>query len=349
MNGLFGWVGALLCVSFLTGCFGNDRNTAVWDSAAGDTAAEKEALVIYCPHPLDFINPIVSEFEAQTGIRTAVHTGSTGELLQMVEDGGKPRCDIFWGGSLSTTIPQSYLFKTYISENESMIPEEFKNREGNMTRFTDVPSILMVNTNLAGDISIDGYEDLLKPELFGKLAMGNPAISSSAYEHLINMLYAMGHGNPDEGWDYVEKLCTSLNGTLLGSSSEVYQGVAEGRFTAGLTFEEGAAHYISDGYPVKVIYMKEGVISKPDVVCIAKGTAHPKEAGRFVDFVTGKDAQAVISGNLGRRSVRMDVDEPEYLLDKRDIFIIHDEEAVVMEKKEEWLARFSKIFQGTLD
>lgn len=344
MKGLFGWIGVLLCTAFLTGCSGYGR-----DIAARNAAAEEEALVIYCPHPLDFINPIVSEFEAQTGIRTEVRTGSTGELLQMVEDKSEPKCDIFWGGSLSTTMPQSYLFETYISENESMIPEEFKNREGNMTRFTDVPSILMVNTNLAGDISVEGYEDLLKPELFGKLAMGNPVISSSAYEHLINMLYAMGHGNPDKGWDYVEKLCTSLNGTLLGSSAEVYQGVAEGRFTAGLTFEEGAAHYIADGYPVKVVYMKEGVISKPDVVCIAKGTAHLEAAGRFVDFVTGKDAQTVISGSLGRRSVRMDVNEPVYLPDKRNIFIIHDEEAAVREEKEEWLSRFSEIFQGTLD
>ena len=27
----------------------------------------QNSLVVYSPHPLDFINPIVSEFEAQTG------------------------------------------------------------------------------------------------------------------------------------------------------------------------------------------------------------------------------------------------------------------------------------------
>ncbi len=73
------------------------------------------------------------------------------------------------------------------------------------------------------------------------------------------------------------------------------------------------------------------------------------EAKQFVDFVTGKDAQTVISESLGRRSVRTDVEEPEYLLDKQAIHIIYDEEAVVKENKLEWMRRFSEVFQGTLN
>lgn len=46
--------------------------------------------------------------------------------------------------------------------------DEFKNREGNMSRFTDIPSVIMVNTNLIGDVKVEGYEDLLQPELKGQ-------------------------------------------------------------------------------------------------------------------------------------------------------------------------------------
>lgn len=332
----------LLCIGCLTGCSGGSRTVPA-------EFHTDEKLVVYCPHPLEFINPVVSEFEEQTGIKVEVCTGGTVELLNMVENRKEPGCDIFWGGSLSTTMAKSELFEPYISKNESMIQEDYKNKEGNMTRFTDVPSILMVNTNLVGDITIEGYEDLLKPELFGKIAMCDPSTSSSAFEHLINMLYAMGDGNPDRGWDYVEAFCKNLGGNLLQSSAEVYQGVAEGRYAVGLTFEEGAAPSIGSGYPVKVVYMKEGVITKPDVVCIIKGTDHLSDAKEFVDFVTGKEAQTVISESLGRRSVRTDVSEPEYLLDKQAIHIIYDEEAVVKEKKKEWLRYFSEVYQGTLD
>lgn len=308
-----------------------------------------EALVVYCPHPLDFINPIVSEFQERTGIRVEVQTGGTGELLEMVGEKREPRCDIFWGGSLSTTTPRRELFEPYISKNEDMVRQEFKNTEGNMTRFTDVPSVLMVNTNLIGDIPIEGYEDLLRPELKGRIALADPSVSSSSFEHLINMLYAMGDGEPEKGWDYVTRFCENLDGTLLESSSSVYRGVAEGRFAVGLTFEEGAAHYMADQGPVKLVYMKEGVISKPDVVCIAVGAGHPKEAEEFVDFVTGRDAQTVIAASLDRRSVRVDVEEPAFLPDKDGIPVIYDDLAAVNENKQQWLSRFDEIFRATLE
>lgn len=329
-------VGLTFC---LAGCAGGREAVNVNDKT-------DEVLVIYSPHPLEFINPIVSEFEGRTGIQTYVQTGGTGELLQMVEEQKEPACDIFWGGSLSTTMPKMNLFEPYVSSNEDRVRDEFKNIEGNMSRFTDIPSVLMVNTNLIGDISVEGYEDLLKPELKGKIAMCNPSTSSSAYEHLINMLYAMGDGNPEDGWEYVEAFCRNLDGILLGGSAEVYQGVGRGRFAVGLTFEEGAAHYVADGEPVKIIYMKEGVISKPDVVCIVKGSGHIEEAKAFVDFATGKDAQTVIADRLGRRSVREDVEEPVYLPDKDTLHMISGDEDVVNSNKKPWMERFSQIFQS---
>ena len=116
-------------------------------------------------------------------------------------------------------MPRQELFEPYVNENEDMVRDEFKNQEGNLSRFTDVPSVLMVNTNLIGDTVVEGYGDLLKPELKGKIAMCNPSTSSSAYEHLINMLYAMGQGNPEEGWDYVEQFVRNLNCLLYTSCS----------------------------------------------------------------------------------------------------------------------------------
>lgn len=312
---------------------------------AEESTGTDEALVVYCPHPPQFINPIVSEFEARTGTRVIVQTGGTGELLAMAEQEGEPRCDIFWGGSFSTTVEKAELFEPYISKNEDMVQEEYRNVEGNITRFTDVPSVLMVNTNLIGDIPVKGYQDLLNPELKGKIAMCDPARSSSAYEHLINMLYAMGDGDPEAGWDYVEAFCRNLDGNLLSGSSAVYRGVGEGRFVVGLTFEEGGAHYVADGKPVSLVYMEEGVVFTPDVVCIRKGTAHREEAQAFVDFVTGKDCQSMICARLDRRSVRVDVEEPEYLPDKEAVTTIHAEETVVREKKQEWLERFKEIYE----
>lgn len=182
---------------------------------------DKQELVIYTSHPTDLISQIIEEFESRTGIAVKIVRGGTGELLEKIEEEkDDPKADILWGGSLSTLIPNKLLFQNYSSVNEEFVSDEFKNKEGMLTRFTDIPSILMVNEDLIGDIKIQGYEDLLRKELKGKIAFCNPNLSSSSFEHLINMLYALGDEN-DLGWDYVESLLINLDGNLLTSSSQV--------------------------------------------------------------------------------------------------------------------------------
>ncbi|MDF2612975.1 MAG: extracellular solute-binding protein [Clostridia bacterium] len=325
-----GFLAAILLTTAFTGCGG------------------KENLVVYCPHPLEFINPLISEFETQTGISVEVVAAGTGELLKRVEsEQGNPLGDVFWGGSLSTMEPKKDLFENYQSPNEEYVFDNMKNTEGSLTRFTNIPSVIMVNKNLIGDIKIEGYEDLLNPALKGKIAYCDPSKSSSSFEHLINMLYAMGNGDPEKGWEYVENLCKNLDGKLLDGSSAVYKGIAHGEYTVGLTFEEGGAKYVADGAPVKLVYMKEGVISKPDGVYIIKEAKNMEKAKKFIDFITGKDAQTIIIEKLNRRSVRKDIAPPNGLKKLEEINLIQDDQEVVIAKKQEWLDKFKETFINT--
>ena len=209
-----------------------------------------------------------------------------------------------------------------------------------MTCFTDVPSILMVNTDLLGDMEIDGYEDLLNPALAGKIAYASPVKSSSSFEHLTNMLYAMGDGDPDKGWDYVEKFTTQLSGKLLESSSDVYQGVASGKFVVGLTFEEAAITMLKGGKHVKVVYMEEGVVSTPDGIYINKNAENPDGAAAFVDFMTDVDTQHYIATDLGRRSVREDVNSSALVKAKEDIRLLQVDKDKVLKDRSEWVDKF---------
>ena len=339
------WIAGLLGAAMLTTCFAGCGGGGEQKDAAKSAGSDENKVVIYCPHPLAFINPLVEEFEKQSGVKVEVVAAGTGELLKRVEsEKSNPLADIFWGGSLGTMKPKAALFEEYRSVNEDHVQEAFKNKEGSITRFTDIPSVIMINTNLIGDVKVEGYEDLLNPVLKGKIAFADPSKSSSSYEHLINMLYAMGKGDPDKGWDYVEKLAKNLDGKLLSGSSAVYKGVADGEYAVGLTFEEGGAKYVADGAPVKLVYMKEGVISKPDGIYIIKNAKHMENAKKFIDFITSKKAQTLITQKLHRRSVRDDVDAPVGLLPKAEINTITDNEEVVNKNKKAWLDKFKDIF-----
>lgn len=240
--------------------------------------------------------------------------------------------------------PKVDFFEAYTSANEADLMDDCKNTDGKITRFSVIPSVLMINTNLIGDIKVTGYEDLLKPELKGKIAHADPAKSSSSFEHLVNMLYAMGNGTPENGWDYADKLAGNLDGKLLSGSSAVYKGVADGEYTVGLTFEEGGAKYVKDGSPVEIVYMKEGVISKPDGVAIIKGAKNMDNAKKFIDFLTSKETQTMVASELSRRSVRKDVDPAEGLKAIKDINIIQDDADVVKDNKQAWIDKFKEIF-----
>ncbi|EOR25883.1 ABC transporter substrate-binding protein [Clostridium sartagoforme AAU1] len=333
----------VICASMMLGMVSCGGKTEGADVKKEETASKN--LVVYCPHPLEFIDPIVAEFESETGVQVDVVAAGTGELLKRIEsEKDNPLGDVMWGGSLGTLEPKVDFFEAYTSANEADLMDDCKNTDGKITRFSVIPSVLMINTNLIGDIKVTGYEDLLKPELKGKIAHADPAKSSSSFEHLVNMLYAMGNGTPENGWDYADKLAGNLDGKLLSGSSAVYKGVADGEYTVGLTFEEGGAKYVKDGSPVEIVYMKEGVISKPDGVAIIKGAKNMDNAKKFIDFLTSKETQTMVASELSRRSVRKDVDPAEGLKAIKDINIIQDDADVVKDNKQAWIDKFKEIF-----
>ncbi|MBS1230222.1 MAG: putative iron transporter periplasmic iron-binding protein [Proteobacteria bacterium] len=307
--------------------------------------APSNKLVVYCPHPLVFIDPIVKKFEAATGVKVEVIAAGTGELLKRIEsEASNPLADVIWGGTISTLDPSKKFFEVFRSPEEAAFFPDLKVADGKITAFSQVPSVIMVNTKLIGSIKMEGYQDVLNPALKGKIAFADPSKSSSSFEHLINMLYAMGQGDPDKGWGYVTNLAKNLDGKLLSGSSAVYKGVADGEYTVGLTFEEGAANYVTAKAPVKIVYMKEGVISKHDGAAIIKGAKNAENAKKFINFISGKEIQTMVAHQLNRRSVRADVPASDSLLPMSSIKLIKDNEAVVNKNKRAWLEKFKDIY-----
>jgi iron(III) transport system substrate-binding protein len=312
--------------------------------ASRDISAPADSLVVYSPHPLEFIDPIVGEFENETGIAVEVVTAGTGELLARIEsETGDPQGDILWGGSLSLLESKKDLFVIYRSENEDHAL--YKNTDGHITRFTIVPSVIMVNTNLIGHINIDGYGDLLNPALKGKIAFADPSKSSSSYEQLLTQLHSMGKGDMEAGWEYVRRLAANLDGKLLNGSPSVYNGVVQGEYTVGLTFEEPAAKYMENGAPIKIVYPVEGTIVRPDGVSIIKNAKHLDSAKAFVDFVTSKEIQTLIATELNRRSIRDDVPASESLMPYDSMTIIEDDQKWSSDNKVYILNRYKKILE----
>ncbi len=317
--------------------------------SCGKSSELHNELIIYTPHPIEFVDPIVAEFEKETGIIVEIVRGGTGELLSKIEqeqDNGMLKGDLLWGGSLATLQGKKELFEPYISKNEESL--RYKNTSGYITRFTLVPSVIMINTNLTEEERISSYQDLLREEYRGEVAFANPLYSASSYEHILNQLWAMGEGDPEDGWQYVQQFIEQLDGNLLNNSSEVYKGVAEGRYRIGLTFEEAAAQYVANGFPVVIVYPSEGVILRPDGIAVIQDANNTENAKSFIDFATNYNTQSFIGSHLHRRPIRNDVEKSKTLTDFDELYVIEDNIQWSSNKKDEIIEKFLFSYERNL-
>lgn len=297
-------------------------------SGCSDSEGEssKDELVVYTPASEELVSKLIPKFEEETGIDVELVTASTGELLSRIKgEGSNPIADVMWGGSPSLIKPLKDNFEEYVSKNDEYLPEEFKNTEGYLNRYSSTSSVILVNTDLIGDIEINGYADLLNPELKGKIAHGDSTTSSSSFNHLENMLFAMGKDHDpmsEEAWDYVDKFLDNLDGKVLTSSGDVHKGVADGEYTVGLTYEEPAVEYMESGASVEVVYMEEGTIFKESGSYIVKDAKHMENAKKFTDYLLSDEVQDILGTETSNRPLREDAELAEYKTPLSEINIL---------------------------
>ena len=310
------------------------------------SAAAESSLVVYTSMPQSVTDPLIAAFSEQTGVTVDLITAGGGELMSRIRsEADNPQGDVMLSGTISNCTGFQEYFGAYTTPNEDAVADAHKNVEGTMTRFDVIGSVLIVNTDLIGDIPVTGYADLLNPALKGKIAMADPGKASSAFEHLVNMLEDMGDGNADAGWDYVKGFCAQLDGRLLSSSSAVYRGVADGEFTVGLTSEGSAANAIAAGAKnLAIVYMKEGVLFRGDGVYLIRGCKNEENAKAFLDFCTSYETQLMCQNQLYMRSVRRDVSGSEVLADLSAIHVREDDLQTVIDSKKAWIEQFNDIY-----
>ena len=329
----------------LAACGNSNQGKDQGKDQSKEAKADKGKVVVYSPNSEDIVNTIIPMFEKETGIKVELISAGSGELLSKIEaEKENPLGDVLFGGSKATIRGKADLFEPYVSENDKDMLDDHKNVDGFLTPYTADGSLILVNTDLIGDIKVEGYEDLLNPELKGKIASADASNSSSAFAQLTNQLLAMGGDYENQkGWDYVGKLLENIDGKILNSSSAVHKGVADGEYTVGLTYEDPSAGYVRDGAPVKIIYPKEGTVYLDAGVEVIKGAKNMENAKKFVDFVISKEAQDAFGSQLTNRPLRKDAKVGDHMKPLSEIKVIKEDENYVKEHREEIIKKYTDI------
>jgi iron(III) transport system substrate-binding protein len=291
---------ALFMVVSMAGC-GSDTP----DAGTDEGKEVENKLVVYTPNSDGLINAVIPAFEAKTGIEVELITAGTGDCLTRIEsEKENPYADVIFGGMSAANFEKHPdLWEAYTTPYDASLPEAYQNWKGYVTRYClDGSAALLVNLDVFKELNLNpdeftGYNDLLWPELYGKIAMGDPANSSSAWAELTNMLLVMGNEAYDEAaWTWVESFIANLNGISIDSSSKIYKGVAEGEYAVGVSYEDPCVSLLIDGATnLKLVYPEEGAVWLPTGTAIVKDCKNLDEAKEFIDFLLSDECQQIIS------------------------------------------------------
>lgn len=340
-----------LSTLLLVGCGQSaSNNSQPAASNDGATASSSDTLVVYTARAESLNNAVIENFQADTGIKVEIVTGSTGEVIKRVQsEASNPMGDIIWAGSEAQYAEYVDLFEKYVSPEDGNMM--YPNTSGYFTNAFCDPTVFIVNNELAGDLKIEGFADLLNPELKGKIAYGDPVNSSSAFQCLIAALYDMGEGDPmsDKAWNWVEQFIANLDGVALDSSSKVYKGVAEGEYVVGLIWEDPVADYVRQGVDVRVVFPEEGALFPGMSVSIIKGAPNLENAKKFVDYMISEKAQSYVGENLTVRPLRKDAKLNEFLKPWDEIKRCETyDDAWVQEHKSEVTEKYTEYLENSM-
>ena len=276
------------------------------DADDGDDAATLSGTVVIYSTQTDVDHEVFLEVfnKEYPDVNVEFISGSLGELVARVDaEKENPQADVIFGG-LSQTDGDQYLdlLQEYTPKYADQCAVE---SNGYYTYFAYQYVCLIKNTEVLNELGVDveGYADLLQPELKGHIIQADPSASSSAWRQLQTMLYLMGDEFGDEkAWDYQKSLMENCNGVISTSSSACYKDVYNGEYAVGLTYDNGAISLLMSGADnVEIVWPTEG-----NTVCafasgMVKNCPHPELAAAVLDVLSSADFQLAREKAAGSR------------------------------------------------
>ncbi|MBR3266013.1 MAG: extracellular solute-binding protein [Erysipelotrichaceae bacterium] len=337
----------------IVGCSGGEPKTD--EGGGSDEPVTGGSLVIYSPNS-DALIDVAYTFGEKYGITVDVVSAGTGECLERIAaEKDNPQGDVMFGGmNYANSFNPDYvpLFEAYTAEGDGKLPEAYRNFNGITTHYClDGSAALLINIEEYEKLGLkledfDEYEDLLQPELKGKIAMGDPANSSSAWAELTNMLLVKGEQPYDEkAWEFVKSFIDNLDGIQLSSSSAIYKGVVQGEYVVGVSYEDPCVSLLVDGATnVKLVYPKEGAVWLPAGVAIIKNAPNMDNAKLFLDWLISDEGQQEIAKTTARPVNPAIPNVAKEMTPFSEINVVYEDMALCGENKKAWQARWTEMF-----
>lgn len=303
-----------IAIIIITGCI---STCLILTSAIPGLSAEARAQEISPTRSLrvltsfspDFYLPFIDAYKKDNpDLQLQILNKKTTAALTEIQRGNTREFDIFWSSSpdaFAVLKENDKLARTHYRPKYPPLSKEqlfIGDADGYFFNFAISGIGYMWNESLLKDLNIaapSNWSDLAEPRFYGQLAMSTP--SRSGTNHLIVESLLQGMGWVD-GWRYILKMSGNLE-TITARSFSVPEGVAKGRFGAGMVIDFLAISKMSLHDEIKFSYGRP-VFLMPAGIAVLKDSKKIEEAVSFIDFILSAEGQQILlNPSIGRLPV----------------------------------------------
>lgn len=253
-------------------------------------------VVVYVSHDQVFSEPILKDFEKDTGIQIRAiydteETKSAGAMNRLIAEKSNPQADVYWANEpiRAEVLRQQHIAAPYVSANAKEIPEKFRDNNGYWTGFAARARVIIVRQDAnPRPSSVLSYVD---PQWRGKTVIANPLFGTTSDQ--IAALFALW-GDP-RGRSFMQDLHD--NGVKVSpSNGDSADLVARGEFAFGLVDSDDVVNRIKQHQPVDLVYPDQGAdgigcFIVPNAVVLIAGAPHPDAGKKLIDYLLSKDTE----------------------------------------------------------
>ena len=255
------------------------------------------ALTVYSSVDEENARGLLAAFTEATGIKVRLVFLSSGPALARMEaEQSNPQADIWMGAPSENHVlaKERGLTQPYLSPNAAELDGKFVDPDSYWTAFYMNPMGIAVNTQWAERAGVEmpeSWYDLLKPEFANEIQMPTPQSSGTAFKFIAGLVMSWGE---EEAFAYMKQFHKNIQ-SYTQSGTAPSQAVAIGQSGVAMQFTPAFLQLIDEGYPLQLIFPKEGVGYEAPAVSIVKGAPNLKEAQALVDWLISVEAQNKLS------------------------------------------------------
>jgi iron(III) transport system substrate-binding protein len=267
-----------------------------WTGCTKRNDRPAQEVVVYTSEDQVFSEPILQDFEKETGIKVRAvfdteEAKSIGVMNRLIAEKDNPQADVFWANEpfRAQVLKDKGIAAVYRSPQAKGIPELYKDPDGYWTGFSTRARVFVVNQSVENfPASILTYTD---PVWRGKGVIANPLFGTTTVQ--VAALFC--HWGEDKAKTFLETMKKNAVGVST-SNGESTDFVSSGQYAFSLVDSDDAVSRMRQGRPITVVYPDQGpddsgCLIVPNAVVLIKGARHPDNARRLIDYLLSPETE----------------------------------------------------------